>query len=208
MKIITIGRDEGCTITLDDNTVSWHHARLKLYPSGKMELIDESTNGTSINGQTMKSHKPYRVRRKDVITFAGRRQLIWSDVPDPYRSRRKAIIWILVILALLGGLYAFKDQLKEVLLPGEEVVTNEGGADSSASVDSPISQTEEPKAQDNKDQLTEEQVQEAAYRGTQKALKEEKRRLKKEEEERKKKEAEERKKIEPSELYLYTGDRK
>lgn len=207
MRIITIGRDEGCTITLDDNTVSWHHARLKLYPSGKMELTDESTNGTSINGQTMKSHKPYRVRRKDVITFAGRRQLIWSDVPDPYRPWRKAIIWLLVILALLGGLYAFKNQLKEVFLPKEEVITNEGETDPSASTENPTSQTEESNPQDNNNQLTEEQVKEAAYIGTRKAIKEENARKKKEEE-RKKNEKKPDPVKESGEMYLFTGDRK
>lgn len=112
MKIITIGRGEGSSIQIDNEFISRQHALLRLYPSGKMELIDKSSNGTSINGRPMKPNTPYRVRRKDVITFAGQAQLVWSDVPDPLRPWKIAGICLLVILAIIGGLYAFKDKLK------------------------------------------------------------------------------------------------
>lgn len=113
MKIITIGRGEGSTIQIDNEFISRQHALLRLYPSGKMELIDKSSNGTAINGRTMKPNTPYRVRRKDVVTFAGQAQLVWSDVPDPLRPWKIAGICLVVILAILGGLYAFKDKLKK-----------------------------------------------------------------------------------------------
>ena len=113
MKIITIGRGEGSTIQIDNEFISRQHALLRLYPSGKVELIDKSSNGTAINGRTMKPNTPYRVRRKDVVTFAGQAQLVWSDVPDPLRPWKIAGICLVVILAILGGLYAFKDKLKK-----------------------------------------------------------------------------------------------
>ena len=110
MKIITIGRGDGCTIQIDNEFISRQHAIIRVYPTGKMELIDKSSNGTSINGRPMKPNTPYRVRRKDVVTFAGQAQLVWSDVPDPLRPWKIAGICLLVILAILGGLYAFKDK--------------------------------------------------------------------------------------------------
>lgn len=110
MKIITIGRGDGCTIQIDNEFISRQHAIIRVYPTGKMELIDKSSNGTSINGRPMKPNTPYRVRRKDVVTFAGQAQLVWSDVPDPLRPWKIAGICLLVILATLGGLYAFKDK--------------------------------------------------------------------------------------------------
>lgn len=110
MKIITIGRGDGCTIQIDNEFISRQHALLRLYPTGKMELIDKSSNGTSINGRRMKPNIPYKVRRKDVVTFAGQAQLVWSDVPDPLKAWKIAGICLLVVLAILGGLYAFKDK--------------------------------------------------------------------------------------------------
>ena len=71
MKIYTIGRGETNTIHVENEFVSRQHALLKVYPTGKMELIDKSSNGTSINGRKLKPNVAYRVRRKDVVTFAG-----------------------------------------------------------------------------------------------------------------------------------------
>ena len=49
----TIGRNEGCDIVCDDISVSAHHAILN-FAHGDWQLKDDdSTNGTSINGQKM-----------------------------------------------------------------------------------------------------------------------------------------------------------
>ena len=108
MKIITIGRGEGCTIQIDNEFISRQHAIIRVYPTGKMELIDKSSNGTAINGRPLKPNTPYRVRRKDVVTFAGQAQLVWSDIPDPLKPWKIAAICLLVALAIIGGLYAFR----------------------------------------------------------------------------------------------------
>lgn len=123
MKIITIGRGDGCTIQIDNEFISRQHAIIRVYPTGKMELIDKSSNGTSINGRPMKPNTPYRVRRKDVVTFAGQAQLVWSDVPDPLRPWKIAGICLLVVFAIIGGLYAFKDKLhkKPAIIQGGNI---------------------------------------------------------------------------------------
>ena len=98
MKILTIGRGENCHIVFDNPLISRQHAILKIYPTGKMEIKDQSTNGTSINGTPIRKDKPYKVTRKDVITFAGVSQLDWKQVPNPLKPY---IIGGICIVALL-----------------------------------------------------------------------------------------------------------
>ena len=51
MKVITIGRDPECNIVLDDNLISRRHAVLRLHGTGKIEIIDYSSNGTFIDAR-------------------------------------------------------------------------------------------------------------------------------------------------------------
>lgn len=106
MKAYSIGRDESCDIVIDDNEslVSRKHALLKVFLTGKMELVDMSSNGTFVNGHAIARNKPYPVTRKDVITFARVKQLDWKLVPD-YRKRiilcaAALLLAIVVILAV------------------------------------------------------------------------------------------------------------
>lgn len=108
MKILTIGRGDDCDIVLDDNQdlISRKHAMLRIYPFGKMELVSMGRNGTYVNGLPVKSNKPIKVSRKDVISFAHVKQLDWNLVKDPYR-----IYYIfalaLVVLLLLFTAYTY-----------------------------------------------------------------------------------------------------
>lgn len=111
MKIYTIGRGETNTIHVENEFVSRQHALLKVYPSGKMELIDKSSNGTSINGRRLKPNVAYRVRRKDVVTFAGQVKLDWSEVKDPMKGYRIAGLCLLIAAVLLGGFFIAKPYL-------------------------------------------------------------------------------------------------
>jgi pSer/pThr/pTyr-binding forkhead associated (FHA) protein len=52
---ITLGRDPQCEVYLEDETVSAYHARLS-YHHGQWWLEDlESTNGTTLNGEKVKT---------------------------------------------------------------------------------------------------------------------------------------------------------
>lgn len=103
MKIYTIGRGETNSIHIDNEYVSRQHALLKVYPSGKMEIVDKSTNGTAINGRKLKPNIPYRVRRKDVVTFAGQSHLEWKNVPDPLKNYKIAVLCVLIVAILAIG---------------------------------------------------------------------------------------------------------
>lgn len=108
MKIYTIGRGETNAIHIDNEYVSRQHALLKVYPSGKMEIIDKSSNGTAINGRKLKPNVPYRVRRKDVVTFASQAHLDWGEVPDPLKGYKIAVLCIVIIAILAGAFFSLK----------------------------------------------------------------------------------------------------
>ena len=62
---VAIGRDPGCDCTLSDETVSYHHARLKYHHSHWWLEDLHSTNGTQLNKQPL--NVPAVVISGDVI---------------------------------------------------------------------------------------------------------------------------------------------
>ena len=96
MKTITIGRESSCTICINDERISRRHALIKIHDTGKMEIVDLSSNGTYVNGIKLAKNVPFPVTRKNSVVFAHARQLDWNDVPDPMRMIK------IVLLSLLG----------------------------------------------------------------------------------------------------------
>lgn len=112
MKIISIGREDTCNIILHDpeSLISRKHALLKVFWTGKMEIIDMSTNGTYVNGNAIAKNKPYPVTRKDVVSFARVKQLDWSLVPDNLKSIKiaAAVVIALTIIIVAIALWPSK----------------------------------------------------------------------------------------------------
>ena len=104
MKVLSIGRDDSCNIVIDDPEmlISRKHALLKLYGTGKMEIVDMSTNGTFVNGLAVPKNKPYVVTRKDVVSFARVRQLDWSLVPNNLRMVKIGALALCAVVVLLA----------------------------------------------------------------------------------------------------------
>jgi hypothetical protein len=126
MKVITIGRGDDNQIIIEDNQnlVSRHHATLRISDTGRMEIVSTGVNGTFINGFMIKSNVPHKVSRKDIVSFAHVRQLDWSQVPDPFRPVRYAILAVVALVVLIflfvmvRGLFGGeKVQEPEPLLP-------------------------------------------------------------------------------------------
>lgn len=108
MKTITIGRGPENMVTLDDPKISRHHALLRCYPLGKMEIVDISQNGTFVNGMQIASNKPYPLTRKDIVIFAHAEKLDWKRVPAPYRRIKYITLLIIALLtAIISGLYFY-----------------------------------------------------------------------------------------------------
>ena len=109
MKAISIGRDNECNIVLNDKTdvVSRRHAVLNITSTGKMTIIDQSHNGTYVNGIRVTSNTPFPVTRKDVVSFAHIIQLDWNLVPNTAAKMRNTIIGIIALVIILCGPTAF-----------------------------------------------------------------------------------------------------
>lgn len=103
MKVISIGRGEDCNIVFPDSTISRRHAILKIYATGKMEIVDMGQNGTFVNGVKLSPNTPYPITRKDVVSFAHVRQLDWSQIPDELKYFRYIVIACVAVILIVGG---------------------------------------------------------------------------------------------------------
>lgn len=141
MKIYSIGRDINCNIVIDDNTdvISRRHATLNVSSSGKMTIVDQSHNGTYVNGIRIASNQPVPVTRKDNVSFAHVARLDWNAVPKPISPMVWAGIALAAVLVVLGIIFGLKamnsgsdnnddksnvakpDSAKEIVLTPEQV---------------------------------------------------------------------------------------
>lgn len=80
MKLIKIGRDPNSEIILRSPYVSSNHAELILLDNGDILLVDNSSNGTTLNGIRLTPGVEVKVRRGDQIMFADT-PLDWNIVP-------------------------------------------------------------------------------------------------------------------------------
>lgn len=114
MKTMTIGRGEGCDILIDDYRISRRHALLKIYPFGKMEIVNLGQNGTWVNGVKLRPNVPFPVKRGDVVNFAETSLLNWKQIPNPLKLIKilssviiGMILAIILILVLWNTFYDF-----------------------------------------------------------------------------------------------------
>lgn len=98
MKIISIGRSDGCNIHLSNPACSRRHATIKISSFGRMEIVDLSQNGTSVNGVRLRPNTPTPIKRNQRVQFADGEMLDWSLVPN---FNKYWIIGSLVAAALI-----------------------------------------------------------------------------------------------------------
>lgn len=107
-NVYTIGRDLQSDIVIDDDSdvISRLHATIR-FDGSKMYIIDQSQNGTYVNGMRMSANEEVPVSRKDTVSFANVAELDWNRLPDPSKARMKKI-WIVLfsLLALLLIIWA------------------------------------------------------------------------------------------------------
>lgn len=94
MKSYSIGREPSCSIVINDpqKIISRNHAILTVADNGKITIVDQSTNGTYINGIRISSNVPVPVTRKDKISFAHVANLDWNRIPKEGGSL-KYVLW-------------------------------------------------------------------------------------------------------------------
>lgn len=107
MKTYSIGRDLNCDIVINDSTdvISRRHALLNVTPSGKMTLIDQSGNGTYVNGIRISPNVPVPVTRKDIISFAHVAKLDWKQVPKFNLWIKYVVGGIIAVIAILAFIF-------------------------------------------------------------------------------------------------------
>ena len=108
MKVYSIGREVGCDIVINDNTdvISRRHAILNVESSGKMTIVDQSHNGTYVNGIRISPNVPVPVTRKDNVSFAHIARLDWNRVPKPKNVWMYVIIGIVALAIIGAGVWA------------------------------------------------------------------------------------------------------
>lgn len=124
MKVYSIGREMGCDIVINDSTdvISRRHAILNVTSSGKMTIVDQSHNGTYVNGIRIAQNVPVPVTRKDNISFAHVARLDWNMVPKSTSPWLYVIIGIVVVALIAGGIFAY---LHFAAKPDTPAVTND-----------------------------------------------------------------------------------
>ncbi len=113
MKTYSIGRDVNCDIVINDSTdiISRRHALINITPSGKMTIIDQSSNGTYVNGIRITPNVPVPVTRKDVVSLAHVAKLNWNHIPKSNQWVKYLVgglIAVAVILAVIFGIKSLK----------------------------------------------------------------------------------------------------
>lgn len=110
MKTYSIGRDLNCDIVINDNTdvISRRHALLNVAPSGKMSIIDQSSNGTYVNGIRISPNVPVPVTRKDVVSLAHVAKLDWNQVPKSNQWIKYTVIAVVAVVVIVGVIFGVK----------------------------------------------------------------------------------------------------
>lgn len=113
MKTYSIGRDLNCDIVINDSTdvISRRHALLNITPSGKMTIIDQSSNGTYVNGIRITQNVPVPVTRKDIVSLAHVAKLDWNQIPKSNQWIKYAIgavVAVFIILCVVIGVKHLK----------------------------------------------------------------------------------------------------
>lgn len=112
-KVYTIGRDPQSDIVINDSSdvVSRLHATIRIDGS-RMFLIDQSQNGTYVNGMRMSANEEIPITRKDTISFANVAEFDWTLIPDPKKSQIKSIgivvVSLIAIVAIVLGILYFR----------------------------------------------------------------------------------------------------
>lgn len=124
MKTYSIGRDLNCDIIINDSTdvISRRHALLNVTPSGKMTIIDQSSNGTYVNGIRISQNVPVPVTRKDIVSLAHVAKLDWNQIPKSNKWLKYvigALIAIAIILGIIFGIKAINSKDKNDLNGGQ-----------------------------------------------------------------------------------------
>ena len=107
--IYGIGSHFNNDIQISGGTVSRYHATIKVGKDGKVYIVDHSKNGTTVDGQKISSHNPYRIKKNSAVVCGGV-PINLKNTPIQWPSEAwKAIVGaaaaILVLVGVVLGIY-------------------------------------------------------------------------------------------------------
>lgn len=175
MKTYSIGRDLNCDIVINDSTdvISRRHALLNVTPSGKMTIVDQSSNGTYVNGIRISPNVPVPVTRKDIVSLAHVAKLDWNQIPRENQWLKYVIALaaaVMVIIGVICGLDYFKKSGGDVQPEGSSIQQ----VDSAALKQKEIARQDSLKKVAREDSLKKVQREDSIRREASKAKKSEK----------------------------------
>ena len=88
-RVITVGRVGRCSVVINDYSVSGMHAAFSAATRFQSAQIRDknSSNGTYLNGEKLRSEKAYTIRTGDTVRM-GRVEMIYIDSHDFYHFLR------------------------------------------------------------------------------------------------------------------------
>lgn len=157
-RILTIGRSAQCHICINDTTdvISRVHASLEVNSNGKYFIIDQSRNGTYVNGMRITPNERVSVTRDDVISFAHISDLNWDVVPKSTNITLwiyiiAAVVALLVVAAILLSVYFIGGREKGNLNPTANIVVSDDSAYPDIAIPEEPQAKDEEEAEDNQD---------------------------------------------------------
>ena len=146
MKVYSIGRETGCDIVINDSTdvISRRHAILNVTSMGKMTIVDQSHNGTYVNGIRIAPNVPVPVTRKDSVSFAHVARLDWNRVPKSGEAIKYAIIAVVALAVIAIAGFGIKAAM--------------GGGNSAGTQEKPAAVADTTKTQKDEDKQKEEKA--------------------------------------------------
>lgn len=147
MKVYSIGRETGCDIVINDSTdvISRRHAILNVTSMGKMTIVEQSHNGTYVNGIRIAPNVPVPVTRKDSVSFAHVARLDWNRVPKSGEAIKYAIIAVVALAVIAIAGFGIKAAM--------------GGGNSAGTQEKPAAVADTTKTQKDEDKQKEEKAE-------------------------------------------------
>ena len=121
--IYGIGSHFNNDIQISGGTVSRYHATIKVGKDNKVYIIDHSKNGTTVDGQKITPHNPYRIKKSSAVVCGGvpvnlkNTPVQWPS--EAWKTILMAAASVMIVLGVGYGIYKLLDDRVKTYEDGE-----------------------------------------------------------------------------------------
>lgn len=121
--IYGIGSHFNNDIQISGGTVSRYHATIKVGKDKKVYIVDHSKNGTTVDGQKITPHNPYRIKKNSAVVCGGvpvdlkRAPIRWPN--ELWKTVLGAAAAVLILFGVGYGIYKWLGQREGAYEDGE-----------------------------------------------------------------------------------------